>query len=228
MRAMILAAGRGQRMAHLTAETPKPLLRVRGHYLIEYAIYSLIKTGIKDIVINISYLREQIVSALGDGARYGIRLHYSEEAETLGTGGGIFQALPLLGDEPFIVLSCDVISAYPLNNLIQSPKKLAHLIFVDNPDFHREGDFCLRSDYVSQTDGQKLTFSNIGIYRPELFAKCEPGRFQLGDLLKEAVANGQVTGEYYQGCWYNVGTQQQLLFLDSSPGLLTGCEVGIC
>jgi N-acetyl-alpha-D-muramate 1-phosphate uridylyltransferase len=214
MRAMILAAGRGLRMAHLTAETPKPLLRVCGHYLIEFAIHALRKAGIQDIVINVSYLREQIKSALGDGKQYDVRLHYSEEPDALETGGGILQALPLLGKGPFIVLSGDLITEYPLENLIHCPKKLAHLVLVNNPDFHPQGDFCLQGDRVLKTGGQKLTFSNMGVYHPDLFAHCQPGRFRLGDLLKEAVEKGQVTGEHYQGVWYNVGTPQQLDAVD--------------
>lgn len=212
---MILAAGRGQRMAHLTKETPKPLLRVQGSYLIEYAIGALTKIGIKDIVINVSYLGEQIKSALGDGARYAVRLHYSEEPRALETGGGIFKALPLLGPDPFIVLSGDVIAEYPLENLINYPKKLAHLVLVDNPDFHPDGDFYLQGNEIVRSGKQKFTFSNIGVYRPELFAKCQPGSFRLGDLLKEAIAHDQVTGEYYQGVWYNVGTPEQLEALSS-------------
>jgi MurNAc alpha-1-phosphate uridylyltransferase len=211
MRAMILAAGRGSRMAHLTTETPKALLRVRGFYLIEHAIYALAKAGIQEIVINVSYLREQIPSALGNGECYGVRLHYSKEPEALETGGGIFQALPLLGPEPFIVLSCDLITEYPLQNLIKHPEKLAHLVLVDNPDFHLEGDFYLQGNRVLATGEKKLTFSNIGVYRPELFAKCQPGSFRLGDLLKEAVAEGQVSGEYFQGVWHNLGTPEQLV-----------------
>jgi MurNAc alpha-1-phosphate uridylyltransferase len=210
MRAMILAAGRGQRMAHLTAETPKPLLRVQGRYLIEFSIASLAKIGVRDIVINIAYLREQIKSALGDGSAYGVRLHYSEEQEALETGGGIFQALPLLGNEPFIVLSCDIISDYPLKNLSLPSKKLAHLVLVDNPDFHQSGDFSLRGNQVFSEGENKLTFGNIGIYSPELFANCNPGKFRLGDVLKEAASRHQVTGEYYQGFWHNLGTPQQL------------------
>jgi MurNAc alpha-1-phosphate uridylyltransferase len=210
MRAMILAAGRGQRMANLTKETPKPLLRVQGSYLIEYAIGALTKIGIKDIVINVSYLGEQIKSALGNGVRYGVRLHYSEEPQALETGGGIFKALPLLGFEPFIVVSGDVIAEYPLEKLIDYPEKLAHLVLVDNPDFHPEGDFYLQANQIVRSGKQKFTFSNIGVYRPELFANCQPGTFRLGDLLKKAIAQDQVTGEYYQGVWYNVGTPEQL------------------
>jgi MurNAc alpha-1-phosphate uridylyltransferase len=220
MRAMILAAGRGERMADLTTKTPKPLLRVRDRYLIEYSIIALAKAGIQDVVINIAYLGEHIKSALGDGSRYGVTLHYSEEQEALETGGGIFQALPLLGKEPFIVLSSDIISDYPLQNLMNYPTKLAHLVLVNNPDFHRSGDFCLQENRILNEGTQKLTFSNIGIYKPELFSHCKPGKFKLGDLLREAAANQQVTGEYYQGVWHNLGTPQQLTQLNAVPDIL--------
>lgn len=210
MRAMILAAGRGERMQHLTANLPKALLRVRERYLIEYSILALVKIGIRDIVINVCYQAEQIKATLGTGAQYGVNIIYSEEAEALETGGGVFQALPLLGAEPFIVLSCDVICDYQLQNLPRNPDKLAHLVLVDNPEFHPKGDFCLAGKEIFLGAENTYTFSNVGIYRPELFAGCQPGKFRLGDLLIQAVRNGQVTGEYYKGFWENLGTPSQL------------------
>jgi MurNAc alpha-1-phosphate uridylyltransferase len=210
MRAMILAAGRGERMQHLTMDTPKALLRLHGRYLIEYSISALVKAGVEDIVINVCYKAEQIKAALGDGSRYGVNIIYSDEVEALETGGGIFQALPLLGDNPFIVLSCDVISDYHLQNLPREPKKLAHLVMVNNPEFHPKGDFCFHGDYLDMSSGQTYTFSNIGIYRPELFAGCQPGRFRLGELLRVAIDDVQVTGERYTGFWMNLGTPSQL------------------
>lgn len=210
MRGMILAAGRGVRMGALTEKTPKPLLKAAGKYLIDYSIESLVLAGVRDIVINICYHADQIKQALGDGSRYGARFYYSQEHEALETGGGVFQALPLLGDQPFIVLSCDVITDYALKKLVQ-PKQLAHLVLVDNPVFHPRGDFGLDNKaqiYCGQEN--QFTFANIGIYRPELFAGCEAGRFRLGDLLKSAVKNSQVTGEYFKGVWYNVGTPEDL------------------
>jgi len=207
---MILAAGRGRRMAHLTNEVPKPLLRVKNHYLIEYSIYSLAKIGVKEIVINIAYLREHIKSALGNGERYGVIIRYSEESEALETGGGIFHALPLLGKDPFIVVSCDIISEYPLQHLIKNVTHMAHIVLVDNPDFHPEGDFCLEGNKVLCDGEKKLTFANIGVYHPNLFVDCQPGKFRLGDLLREAIRNKQVTGEYYSGVWHNLGTPEQL------------------
>ncbi len=207
---MILAAGRGLRMGMLTNETPKPLLRVGGRYLIEYALHSLTTIGVKDIVINICYRGEQIKKTLGDGKSYGVNIHYSEELEALETGGGIYQALPLLGAEPFIVVSSDVVTNYPLKCLPQKIDSLAHLVLVDNPIYHPKGDFCLTGNTIYCGKNSTLTFSNIGIYRPELFAHCKPGKFRLGTLLKNAISENKVTGEYYNGIWYNLGTPEEL------------------
>jgi MurNAc alpha-1-phosphate uridylyltransferase len=207
---MILAAGRGSRMGRLTQHTPKPLLRLNQKYLIEYAIHSLVKIGVQDIVINICYLHEQIIKALGDGAKYGARIHYSIEDHALETGGGIFKALPMLGDDPFIVLSCDVISNYALQHLPAQPEGLAHIVLVNNPAFHMSGDFSLQGQKVMIAAKKSLTYANIGIYRKEMFAGCLPGKFKLGELLKKAVHRGQVTGEHFQGFWYNLGTETEL------------------
>ncbi len=210
MRGMILAAGRGTRMGGLTDETPKPLLRVGKHYLIEYAIAAMVKADIREIVINISYRREQIKAALGDGARYGAALRYSEEEERLETGGGIFQALPLLGNAPFVVLSSDIISEYALEKLPKEPQALAHLVLVDNPIFHPQGDFCLQGNQIYCGGASTFTFANIGVYRPELFAECKPGHFPLSAVLMQAIARQQVTGEYFAGQWFNIGSADQL------------------
>lgn len=207
---MILAAGRGQRMRELTADVPKPLIRVGQNYLIEYSLYALVNAGIQDIVINICYRGEQIKKALGNGARYGVNIHYSEEKDALETGGGVYQALPLLGPSPFIVLSCDVITDYCLRQLPQEPQSLAHLVLVNNPAFHLTGDFCLADNKIYCGKHSTFTFSNVGMYRPELFVNCKPGKFRLGTLLRNAVMMGRVTGEYYQGIWYNVGTPEEL------------------
>lgn len=217
MRGMILAAGRGERMGSLTQNTPKPLLRVNNRYLIEYSIAALRKADIREIVINISYQREQIKLALGDGSQYGVAIQYSEEEERLETGGGILQALPLLGSEPFIVISSDIITDYPLENLPWQPQALAHLVLVDNPCFHPRGDFCLNGQQIYSGGSPTFTFSNIGIYRPELFVDCKPGHFRLGDLLYQAAAHRRVTGEYFNGLWHNIGTAEQL---NSVPDVL--------
>lgn len=209
-RAMILAAGRGERMGELTVHTPKPLLRAAGRYLIEYAILNLKQAGIQEIVINVSYHAEQIKSALGDGSQYGVNIFYSEEAERLETGGGIFQALSLLGDEPFLVVSGDVITDYPLQQLSSNPQGLAHLVMVPNPDYHPQGDYGLQDGHLVLQAKAKLTFGNIGVYQPALFANCKPGHFRLASLLNPAIEAGLVTGELYQGAWHNVGTPADL------------------
>lgn len=216
MRAMILAAGRGVRMGHLTAQTPKALLKIKNHYLIEYSIMALAKIGITDIVINVCYCRDQIIETIGDGSRYGIRIHYSLEEEALETGGGIYQALPLLGDDPFIVTSCDILTDFPFETLPQLPNELGHIVLVNNPDFHPTGDFCLIDNRVFCGDDQRYTFSNIGIYRPEMFADRQLEKFRLGDLLKEKIQQQKITGEHYQGLWYNFGTPQQIEQFHSS------------
>jgi len=205
---MILAAGRGMRMGALTENTPKPLLKAAGRYLIEYSILSLTNMGVRDIIINICYHANQIKEVLGDGSRYNAVFHYSEEQEALETGGGILQALPLLGDQPFVVLSSDVITDYPLQKLPPQPEQLAHLVLVDNPVFHPHGDFCLADTQIYRAVQNQFTFGNVGIYRPELFSNCQPGKFRLGDLLKEAAKNLQLTGEHYRGVWHNMGTPE--------------------
>lgn len=210
MRGMILAAGRGTRMQSLTINTPKPLLRLHGRYLIEYSINALHAAGIHEIVINVSYHAEQIKQAIGQGERYGVTIHYSDEAEPLETGGGILQALPQLGSEPFVVLSSDVISDYSLQTLPKKLNKLAHLVLVDNPIYHPTGDFGLQDQQVVCDGADKLTFANIGIYHPALFNDYQPGKFRLGDVLKKAAKDQQVTGEYFQGLWHNLGQADDL------------------
>lgn len=217
MRAIILAAGRGERMGDLTQHTPKPLIKAGGRYLIEYAITALVKFGMKDIVINICYHADQIKKVLGNGELYGANFHYSEEAVALETGGGIYQALPLLGSEPFIVLSSDIVTDYALSKLPKEPVGLAHLVLVDNPRFHPSGDFCLQGQRIYHGKENTLTFANIGVYRPELFADCQPGRFRLGELLKREITNQKVTGEHHTGLWYNIGSPQELAVFNALP-----------
>lgn len=210
MRAMILAAGRGERMGALTAATPKPLLRVADHYLIEYALARLVRAGIHEVVINVSYHADQIKSVIGDGKQFGVTIVYSEEQERLETGGGILKALPLLGKEPFLVMSSDIITDYPLQQLPRHLEGLAHLVLVDNPSFHPHGDFGLNGKWVDMLASPALTFANIGIYSPELFKGCKLGRFPLNQLLFPAIRKKEITGEYYKGLWYNVGTPEEL------------------
>lgn len=210
MRAMILAAGRGERMGKLTVDTPKPLLRAGGNCLIEYVIQHLKRSGITDIVINVAYLGAQIQQVLGNGNRYGVHIEYSVEAERLETGGGILQALPLLGSEPFVVVSSDVITDFPISSLPIKPAGLAHLVLVANPSFHPRGDFGLRDGLVDMDAKPAHTFGNVGVYHPELFAHSSPGHFPLNKLLFPAIREGRVTGELYQGSWFNIGTPEQL------------------
>lgn len=210
MRGMILAAGRGERMGALTEVTPKPLLKVGSHYLIEYAIAQCQRAGITELVINLAYHGDQIKQALGDGSRYGVDIAYSFETERLETGGGIVKALPLLGDQPFVVLASDIISAYDLKKLPVLNNVLAHLVLVPNPGFHTQGDFGLMDGWVNAEATPNYTFGSIGVLHPALFEGCEPVRFPLRDVLTKAIAQQKIAGEVYQGSWYNVGNPSQL------------------
>ncbi|ADJ27662.1 N-acetylmuramate alpha-1-phosphate uridylyltransferase MurU [Nitrosococcus watsonii] len=211
MKAMILAAGRGERMRPLTDNTPKPLLWAGSKRLIEYLIESLAAAGFIDLVINHAYFGGQIEQALGNGERYGVQICYSPEGgEGLETGGGIFQAIPLLGKEPFLAVNGDIWTDYPFTRVQQVPIGLAHLILVDNPPYSPHGDFALQGERIAAMGANKLTFSGMGIYRPELFAQCNPGRFPLAPLLREAMAQGRVTGEHYRGQWRDIGTPSRL------------------
>ncbi|MCK9530181.1 MAG: nucleotidyltransferase family protein [Gammaproteobacteria bacterium] len=215
MKAMILAAGRGERMRPLTDQTPKPLLLAGGKPLIAYHLEALVAAGFTDIVINHAHLGEKIEAALGDGARYGARITYSPEETALETGGGIYRALPLLGPGPFVVVNGDVWTDYPYDRLRRSPAGLAHLVLVRNPVQHPQGDFVLGTDGLVIADGEpRLTYAGIGIYRPELFLDCAPGRFPLAPLLRLAMAHGRVTGELWTGGWVDVGAPERLAELD--------------
>jgi len=224
MKAMILAAGRGERMRPLTDTTPKPLLEVGGKPLIVWHLEALAQAGVHDIVINHAWLGEQIEAQLGDGRAYGVHIDYSaERPEALETAGGIIQALPLLGDAPFLVINGDIWTDYPLANLRKRfllPGGLAQLVMVDNPPQHPDGDFAL-SDGVLIAEGEpRLTFSGIGVYSPELFAELAPGRRALAPILRAAMAAGKIGGEYYQGQWFDIGTPERLRELDER---LSGC-----
>lgn len=216
MKAIILAAGRGERMRPLTDVIPKALLKVGKRSLIEYHIAALVRAGITDIVINHAHLGKQIEDALGDGSRYGARIVYSPEGMTgLETGGGIFRALPLLGSQPFIVVNADIWTDYPFRQLPQKPSGLAHLVLVNNPEFNPKGDFVLSGDRIVAEGLTCLTYSGIGVYTPELFKGCKPGVFSLVPLLRKAIASGQVSGEHYQGVWYDIGTPERLQMIES-------------
>ncbi len=211
MKAMILAAGRGERLRPLTDTLPKPLIHVGQYRLIEWHLHRLATAGVQDIVINLSHLGDMIREQLGQGDRYGVRIQYSQEPEpALETGGGIFQALEILGSEPFIVVNGDIWTDYPFTQL-QPVEKLAHLVMVDNPAHHLDGDFILKGSQLSSDgQGQHYTFSGIGVYRRELFAACKPGRFPLAPLLKRAMNEERISGEYFDGHWYDIGTQERL------------------
>ena len=209
---MILAAGRGERLRPLTDTIPKPLVQVGECSLIEWHIRRLQQAGINEIVINVSYLADQIKNKLGDGQQYAVNIHYSEEPEhAFETGGGIVQALPLLGKQPFVVINGDIWTDFPFDSLSE-PQNLAHLILVDNPPQHPLGDFILNANHVSdEANGARFTFSGIGVYRPELFAGYTSGkRFPLAPILKSVMQSNQVSGEYYQGQWYDIGSVDRL------------------
>lgn len=210
--AMIFAAGRGERMRPLSDATPKPLLRVGGKMLIEHHLEKLAAIGVRDVVVNTSHLAEQFPAALGDGSRWSLRIRYSYEGERpLETGGGIKHALPLLGDAPFIGVAADVVSDYDYAKLPAEPQGLAHLVMVPNPAFHPRGDFFLDGSRLNEEGvGEKLTFSSIGVYRPELVASETTTYFKLLPLYQRAMRDGKLSGERFDGFWTNIGTPEQL------------------
>ncbi len=211
MKAMILAAGRGERMRPLTDRTPKPLLRIGGQTLIEHHVHALVHAGINELVINHAHLGEQLVAALGEGGAYGATIHWSPEPEgALETGGGIFNALSLLNDEPFVVVNTDIWTDFDFADLPAQPDGLAHLVLVDNPAHHPQGDFVLDDTQVSRDGPVQLTFSGIGVYRHELFTGCSAGAFPLAPLLRTAMDAGQVSGQHYAGRWFDIGTPERL------------------
>ena len=212
MKAMILAAGKGERMRPLTLTTPKPLVRAGGIPLIEYHLKALAVAGFTEVVINHAWLGQLIENYLGDGSQYGVRIQYSPEGEPLETGGGIFRALPLLGDEAFMVVNGDIWTDYDFSTLHQPITGLAHLVLADNPAHHPTGDFSLVDGQVrdAQPGTATLTYSGIAVLHPQLFDGCSAGAFKLAPLLRKAMANGQVTGEHLKGHWVDVGTQERL------------------
>ena len=219
MRAMILAAGRGERMKPLTDVHPKPLLKVGGKTLIEYHLEHLAASGFKEIVINTGWLGGQIPVFLGDGARWDVRIQYSHEGwPALETGGGIFNALSLLGEAPFLVVNGDVWTDWRIHSphlpVQWRSDTLAHLILVNNPPHHPKGDFGLLDGRVTDAAAERYTFSGIGFYHPRLFAGCITGAFKLAPLLFAAAQQGRVTGAIYSGQWHDIGTPERLAQLD--------------
>ncbi len=221
---MILAAGRGERMRPLTDRVPKPLLAVRGRPLIEWVIEALARAGVTELVINHAHLGAQIVEALGRGERLGVSIHYSPEREALETAGGVAQALHLLGEAPFLVVNSDVYCDYEFSALaaraaaFADGDDLAHLVMVDNPAHHPQGDFALAGGRIAERGAPEamLTFSGIGLYSPRLFSGITPGqKAPLAPLLRKAMAAGRVGGERHAGLWNDVGTPERLALLNT-------------
>ena len=226
MKAMILAAGLGMRMRPLTLNKPKPLLEVAGKPLIHYHLERLAAAGVTDVVINYSWLGEQLKEALGDGSKFGLSLSFSAETQPLETGGGIKKALPLLGNDPFIVLNGDVFTDFPIDILVKKGElhsHLAHLVLVSNPPHNIEGDFILDASGKVHCSGRKtnaqfngdngrntLTFGGISVLHANLFSAEKEDIFPLGSILKCAAKVGQVSGEHYKGYWLDVGTLERL------------------
>lgn len=229
MRALIFAAGLGERMRPLTDHTPKPLLAVAGRPLIEWHLQRLAALGIEEVVINTSWLAGQFPQQLGDGSRWGLRLHFINEGTVpLETGGGMLNALPLLGDAPFIAVNGDIWSDFDFARLPAAPAGLAHLVMVDNPDHHPQGDFILGNDGLLRDTGDlpRLTFSGIGLYHPSVLqgwqavigdaegSRDTSPRFRLAPLLRAAMAAAAVSGQQHHGHWTDVGTPLRLQQLE--------------
>ncbi len=236
MKALIFAAGLGERMRPLTDRTPKPLLPVGGKPLIAWHLEKLAACGIEEVVINVSWLADQFPQALGDGSRWGLRIHYSHEGATpLETGGGMLHALPLLSespgcDESFMLVNGDIWTDFDFASLPREPAGLAHLVMVDRPPQATQGDFALDGDGQVRCDGaHRLTYAGIGVYRPQLLdgwrqhctdagANEHPPRFRLAPILRAHMATGQIRGEHHPGRWTDVGTPQRLADLEVSLG----------
>lgn len=217
MRAMLLAAGRGERLRPLTDELPKSLVEIQGQSLLERHLHNLQLAGVETVVINLGWLGEQIVSRVGSGSRYGLEVIYSPEGDNiLETGGGVYKALPMLGSEPFLVVNADVHTDMPVPDVELASDATGHLVLVPTPDYRDHGDFGMRDVLVTNDD--ELTFSGVAIYRPEFFEGCEAGRFSIVPLLREAADARRLTGSVYDGLWADVGTPERLAAIDKSEG----------
>ena len=220
MKAMILAAGRGERMRPHTDVMPKPLIAVAGQPLIHRHLENLRAAGIADVVINLGWLGEKIREAVGDGARFGVAVRYSDEGwPALESGGGIFNALPLLGREPFLVVNGDVYADFPLARLAQRARSLpagtlAHLVLVPNPEHNPRGDFALENGRLDNHEQGRHTFSGLSVHHPEFFHGCTPGHFPLLPLWRRSAGLGHLSGEVYEGIWSDVGTPERLAALE--------------
>ncbi|GAC1628256.1 MAG: N-acetylmuramate alpha-1-phosphate uridylyltransferase [Nevskia sp.] len=218
---MILAAGRGERMRPLTDVMPKPMIAVRGRPLIDYHLDALAAAGVREVVVNLGWLGATLRAYLGDGARHGLAIAYSDEGwPALETGGGVFRALPLLGRAPFLLLNGDVWCDHPLAPLVARAAAMpaedcAHLLMVANPEHNRRGDFGLAGGRIVTACAESHTFSGLSILRPALFEGCRDGAFPLAPLLRDAALRGQVSGEMHAGLWSDVGTPQRLAVLEN-------------
>ena len=219
---MILAAGRGARMRELTDGLPKPMIRVAGRPLIEYHLMSLARAGVREVVINLGWHGARIRDGIGEGRRFGLQVKYSDEGwPALESGGGIFHALPLLGEDPFVVVNGDVYSDYPLAQLVARARSLpagtlAHLVLVANPDHNPRGDFALVDGRVLNSETGRSTFSGLSVHRREFFAGCSPGHFPLLPLWRAAADRRELAGELYAGRWSDVGTPERLAQLEAA------------
>ncbi len=211
MKAMILAAGRGERLRPLTDETPKPLIKVAGKSLIEYHLNNLAKAGFKEVIINTAWLADKIHTELGDGSNYGVSIHYSDEGEALETAGGIIKALPVLGEEPFLVVNGDIYTDFNFSSIkpLQTETQ-AHLILVDNPEHHTNGDFAISDDNLCNQGEVKYTFSGIGLYSPKFFSESAKGIIPLAPMLRKKADEKLITAQHYSGFWTDVGTIERL------------------
>ena len=215
MKVMLLAAGRGERMGRLTDKCPKPLLKLAGRSLIEHHIVALKQQGFTDIVVNLAYLGQQIKKALGCGAQWGVNIAYSDEGDqALETGGGIYKALPLLGEQPFMVVNADVWTDFPYASLLNKTADKIHLVLVNNPPQHPQGDFSLVADRVVLAADKTYTYSGIGVFHPAVFARSTATVFPLAPLIRAHISREQVGGECYAGQWTDVGTPDRLAELE--------------
>ncbi len=218
MKAMILAAGRGERMRPLTDNCPKPLLRIGEKSLIEYHICALRNIGIQELVINTGWLAGQVHDYLGQGEKYGLNINFSDEGHpALETAGGIVKALPLLGEQAFIVVNADIYTDFDFSNLHLPKNKLANLLLVSNPSQHPKGDFSLHNGAVVAKTQDNFTFAGIAIYHPKLFANLNIERMPLKPILDKAINEGKVAGQIYHGMWHDIGTVERLQALAYMP-----------
>lgn len=209
--AMILAAGRGERLRPVTDKVPKALVKVGGEFLLQRHLKAVAATGVETVVINLGWLGEQIVDRVGSGSDYGLNVIYSPEGDdVLETGGGIHRALPMLGSDPFLVINADVFTDMPFSVVDLDENDLGHLVLVQTPADSRTGDFELAAGRVRNGDNAKLTFAGVAVYRPEFFADCTPGRFPLAPMLRAAADADRLGGSIYSGLWKDVGTPDKL------------------